>query len=326
MITFSLGLQAEKVKIFNHGGEKYTTGPLRYPQLMISLQQLPQESVRRILLLGPGKVAGLNGPVVPQVHEIQALFPEAEITVIDLPESQIQEVMEKSTYDSSVKEMSNSLFNFNSNFKNSKEQAEYRKKLSEVIQRVPEAIDMRQIQVEYGDFFYNLVKKPQLQKYNFVLKIPHYDVIIATKSLAYSFVDLVNNGQESLVQDLFIEIIKLLADGGSLFIDLETLEIAIRFTSTPFYEKLETEKLFKFYEKLRLMAGESKRKIQSSPEEGTIVYSGAQLHYQILFAPTENEKEREGSYSPTILQSGNLKQYRITTAHIISLRKPPTRD
>lgn len=181
-----------------------STAPFRYPQMMADWETLEKGSVNRVLVMG----AGLNDGVIPQVHEVQGMFPDARITILDnyRPMESALKTSDYSVMDERIRRMIRIPTNFAS-------KGAAPALLKKWYPRVPKSLNLKNIELVSDDFVNIDTALGEGQS---------YDVIVATASLLYSLIDLSSGAEQTVVvRHLLSSLLRRLSEDGKLYCDTE---------------------------------------------------------------------------------------------------------
>lgn len=198
------------------------TAILRFPHMLSDLLDQEQRSSRtdkaNVLILGTGVQDTEAGLELPFVHEIAAVFPTANMDIVDL-DSRIEKAVQTTRYRPNLgmglakKVVANkenfSRFKDTDSEKHAKAQRSHlqlQKFVPTIPLRLREHPDLR-INVETNYFE---LHKPQKR----------YDYIIATKSLLYPLISTMTREEK---RSLVSKYLNALSDNGRLYIDYQTM-------------------------------------------------------------------------------------------------------
>lgn len=187
----------------NVGG--VTSGVLRYPHLLVYLENSNLNQEAEVLILGPGMERYISEHFhrisSPHLNEILAYFSQnAQVTVVDIEDFVLS--LQESLYSDFEREVAQSVFHVDSGFSLDRLSSQQIQFISRYIDRIPEVIQqhLNIIQDDFAQY------SPGIRR---------FDIIFALQSLMYS----IKNVERKEALEIFAKYLRALKDNGVLIID-----------------------------------------------------------------------------------------------------------
>ena len=187
----------------NVGG--VTSGVLRYPHLLVYLENSNLNQEAEVLILGPGMERYISEHFQrissPHLNEILAYFSQnAQVTVVDIEDFVLS--LQESLYSDFEREVAQSVLHVNDGFSLDRLTSQQIQFISQYIDRIPEEVQQH-LNIIQDDFA------------QYSPGIRQFDIIFALQSLMYS----IKNVERKEALEIFAKYLRALKDNGVLIID-----------------------------------------------------------------------------------------------------------